>query len=657
MKRKRGVRIVAIVIAVLLALSLLIMPFASMAHAAEKEDGITILFTHDLHDHMLPINVTDASGNTTSSGGYARLKTVLDTLRAKHQTTITVDAGDFSMGSLFQTIYATDAPELRMLGALGYDAVTLGNHEFDYSPNQLAAMLMAAKESGDVLPPIVQSNYTTLAETAPEPSAGGTSLPEALDACGVQPYTILERNGIKIAVFGIMGYDADVCAPNSNITLQDPIKTAAAIVDEIEEKEAPDLIVCLSHGGTNEIEKKSEDQNLAKAVPAIDLIISGHTHTTLEAPIQVGTTYIVSSGSYCRNLGEITLIPDGDHWTLKQYTLHPIDDSLAEDAAIAEKIEGFKKIVETAYLSAYDMTFDQVLAKNDVVFTPAEDIDFAEPEIGLGNLLADSYIHTISQIEGADYEPITMAVVPSGVIRASLPRGVLTTADVFDTLSLGIGADGTVGYPLVSAYLTGKELSAVAEIDASISALFSPARLYFSGIKYTSNPSRIPMDFVSDVKLVQEDGSTTAPNPDRLYRIVTDLYSAQMLASVQDMAFGMIKLTPKDQDGNKITDLTTHILHDQNGNEIKAWQCAAAYLSSFAPDEDGISTVPARYGAAEGRKIVHNDASLGAVVSNPGTSTLLVIGALFVFTLLVIWIARYFLRRWAKRVDYHEDRL
>ena len=205
MKRKRGVRIVAIVIAVLLALSLLIMPFASMAHAAEKEDGITVLFTHDLHDHMLPINVTDASGNTTSSGGYARLKTALDTLRAKHQTTITVDAGDFSMGSLFQTIYATDAPELRMLGALGYDAVTLGNHEFDYSPNQLAAMLMAAKESGDVLPPIVQSNYTTLAETAPEPSAGGTSLPEALDACGVQPYTILERNGIKIAVFGHHG--------------------------------------------------------------------------------------------------------------------------------------------------------------------------------------------------------------------------------------------------------------------------------------------------------------------------------------------------------------------------------------------------------------------------------------------------------------------
>ncbi len=657
MKRNRGVRIVAIVIAVILALSLLIMPFASMAYGAEKEDGITVLFTHDLHDHILPIHVTDAAGNTTNSGGYARLKTALDALRAKHKTTLTVDAGDFAMGSLFQTIYATDAPELRMMGALGYDAVTFGNHEFDYGPNNLAAMLMAAKKSGDVLPPIVQSNYTALSEGTPEPAADGTSLPDALDAYGVQPYTILERGGIKIAVFAIMGYDAHTCAPNSGMELQDPIKTAAAVVAEIESKESPDLIVCLSHSGTHENEKESEDQNLAKAVPEIDLIISGHTHTTLEQPIQVGTTYIVSSGSYCTNLGEITLIPDGEHWALHHYALHPIDDSLAEDPAIAETIEEFKKVVEASYLSAYDMTFDQILAKNDVTFTPIEQIDFASPEIGLGNLLADSYMYAVSQLEGAAYDPITMAVVPSGVIRASFPRGKLTTADAFNALSLGIGADGTIGYPLVSAYVTGKELSAIAEIDASVSALFSPARLYFSGIRYTYNPSRIPMDFVTDLKLVQEDGSESFPNKDRLYRIVTDLYSAQMLASVQDMAFGMIKLTPKDKNGNKITDFTPYILHDQNGKELKAWQCAATYLTSFEQDKDGISVVPTRYSAAEGRKIMNNDASLGAVISSPGTSTLIVIGILSFFVIAIALIAQHFIRRWVKRMDYDENRL
>ena len=89
-------------------------------YSEEKE--LTILFTHDMHSHLM---------ETNEKGGFARLKTAIDKEREENKNVITVDAGDFSMGTLFQTIYTKEAPELRLLGLLGYDATTLGNHEFD----------------------------------------------------------------------------------------------------------------------------------------------------------------------------------------------------------------------------------------------------------------------------------------------------------------------------------------------------------------------------------------------------------------------------------------------------------------------------------------------------------------------------------------------
>ncbi|MEG0596920.1 MAG: bifunctional metallophosphatase/5'-nucleotidase, partial [Oscillospiraceae bacterium] len=109
--------------------------------ATTPPQSLKILFTHDTHDHFLPL---PAEGGG-QYGGYTRLATLLQQERENAEVpVITVDGGDFSMGSLFQTIYATDAPELRALGAMGYDAVTLGNHEFDFRGQGLADMLTNA---------------------------------------------------------------------------------------------------------------------------------------------------------------------------------------------------------------------------------------------------------------------------------------------------------------------------------------------------------------------------------------------------------------------------------------------------------------------------------------------------------------------------------
>ena len=135
------------------------------AAADAPSQTLTILFTHDTHDHFLPMSAEGGG----EYGGYTRLATLLKEQRkrpavladgsAVQGPTVTLDAGDFSMGSLFQTIYATDAPELRALGAMGYDATTLGNHEFDYRAAGLADMLRAAVASGEALPALVQANY------------------------------------------------------------------------------------------------------------------------------------------------------------------------------------------------------------------------------------------------------------------------------------------------------------------------------------------------------------------------------------------------------------------------------------------------------------------------------------------------------------------
>ena len=143
--------------AVLLLLCLLLSLVVPAAGAEEEPDirQATVLFTHDLHSHLLP----SADEDGGEYGGYARLMTVIREQRELYPNAILVDAGDFSMGSLFQTAYATSALELRVMGAMGYDVTTFGNHEFDYLPQGLASMLNVAASCGEQVPAIVDANY------------------------------------------------------------------------------------------------------------------------------------------------------------------------------------------------------------------------------------------------------------------------------------------------------------------------------------------------------------------------------------------------------------------------------------------------------------------------------------------------------------------
>lgn len=607
------------------------------AQDAAPGTTVDIVFTHDTHSHLNTFT-TMVDGLETELGGFARMNTLIEAQRAQNPDTLVIDGGDFSMGTLIQTVFETQAAELRMLGYLGCDVTTLGNHEFDYRSKGLANMLTSAQASGDAVPAMVVCNVDWDTMEAEGLTEGQQRLKDAFAAYGVSDYTVLEKGDVDIAVVGVFGKDALACAPTCELKFEDPIEAVKQTVADIKANEDVDMIVCVSHSGTWEDESKSEDELLAKAVPDLDLILSGHTHTEIEKPIQHGSTYVVSCGEYGKNLGELTLTQQADgRWAMSAYELIPITSDIAVHAATQQTIDSFMDTVDTDYLARFGYTKDQVLAENDIVFSTQKDLENIHEEHNLGDIIADAYVYAVENAAGYDGVPVDLAVVPSGTVRDTYARGDITVEQVFNSFSLGIGADGVPGYPLISVYLTGREIRTAAEIDASVSDFMTTARLYCSGLNFTYNPHRLLLNKVTDVCL-EDDGQPVALEDDKLYRIVADLYSGQMLSAVTDMSYGILAIVPKYANGTPITDFEDVII-TENGRELKAWDSIARYMASFADtDGDGIANVPAYYSTTHGRKLVDTSRSPLALLKNPNKFTAVYAGLLAAAVLLIVLV-------------------
>lgn len=627
-------------------LLLILVVFCVSAGAEGTGKQATILFTHDLHSHVFPQKTEDGG----ESGGYARLMTALERERQTHPNAVTVDGGDFSVGSLVQTLYTSQAAELRTMGAMGYDATTAGNHEFDQTGVGFAKMLSTAAQSGDPVPDLLMANYKPSMENPDQ-----LDIQRSMAAYGVRDYLLLERGGIKFGIFGLMGEESDSMAPTSGFVLEDPATAAQRCVDALREQGA-DFIICLSHGGTDEKKSRSEDEQLPEKVEGIDLLISGHSHTTLEEPIAVGDTYIVSAGPYCENLGSITLSWDETgKKTLVDYHLTPIDESLPENAEIAALAEEWKSLVSGSYLSAYSLTYDQVLTTS--TFDLKQPEEGVQGENNLGNLVADAYLWAVKNLEADSPDVETVAVTASGVLRAPLYAGNITVSQAFDVLSMGEGETGTSGYPLVSCYLTGKELRAVMEVDASVTPLMPEAQLYLSGAKYSFNTHRMLFNRVTEAELEEPlfanefgaQGLAQLEN-DKLYRVVSGMYCAQMLSTVKEQSFGLLSIVPKDEAGQEITDFSQRILRTPSGGEIKEWYALAAYLRSFG--EEGI---PQQYASADGRKEVSRSWNPIELVKNPSWITLIAWLVLVLVIAGVVLLVRSLIR-WRRNRRYGGSR-
>ena len=620
--------------ALLLAVFLWVQTAFAQAVPGQQVD---ILFTHDIHSHLDPFTSL-VEGQETDTGGFARTNTLIKEQRAKNPDTLVIDGGDFSMGTLIQTVFESQAAELRLLGYMGCDATTFGNHEYDFRSKGLANMLTSATDSGDPLPALVVCNVDWDAMESAGLTEGQQRLKDAFACADVRDYTIVQKGDVRIAVVGVFGKDALACAPTCELKFKDPIEAVKATVAQIKATEDVDMLVCVSHSGTWEDPKKSEDELLAKAVPELDLILSGHTHTEIRQPICHGSTYVVSCGEYGRNLGSISLRQKADgRWELADYALLPITADVPADADTQQRIDRFMDTVDTDYLAQFGYTKDQVLAENDVVFSLLKDLGDVHTEHNLGDILSDAYIYAVKNADDYDGQPVDVAVVPSGTVRDTYARGDITVEQVFNSFSLGIGADGVPGYPLISVWLTVKELKTAAEIDASVSDLMTTARLYSSGLNFTFNPHRLPLNKVTDVYL-EQDGQRVELEDDKLYRVIADLYSGQMLSAVTKMSYGILSIVPKYPDGTPIQDFEDVII-TENGRELKAWDAIARYMASFEDtDGDGIPNVPEYYRTLHDRKVVETSRSPAALLKKPNRFTAIFAALIAVAVLLVVGV-------------------
>lgn len=614
---------------------------------------IQILFTHDMHSHLDP-DKKEQKEQFIKTGGFAKLKTMADQKRTTNYPSVLLDGGDFSMGTLYQTIYETEAPELVLMGEMGYDAVTLGNHEFDYRSEGVSHMLLSAvrqKEQHSVqkLPALLLSNIDWGKNTTPE----NRKLKQALDTYGSSSYTILEKEGIRIGIFGVLGKDADAFAPESGLIFDTIVESSRKMI-KVLQKEQADLIICLSHSGTCEKESKSEDEILAKAVPEIDVIVSGHSHTILRSAISYGDTYIVSAGSYCELLGELELSQkENGRWILDSYHLHSLDETVEENPEIKEKLKEYKKKVDQNYLSRFGCRFDEIIAHNSVDFTPINDFAKELEEDPLGSLIADSYVYAVQKAEGDSYEKVDVTVLPAGSIRSTFQKGPVTISDVFNVSSLGIGPDRIPGYPLVGVYLAGKELKTIAEIDVSISALMPTAQLYASGLQWTFNPHRLLLNRVTHVTLSSHvpDSSQYQEEEikdDKLYRVVSGLYSAQMLSTVKTTSKGILEITPKDKQGRKVENFEDYIIYNPNGTEVKEWFALASYLKSFSESEGKMAEIPSYYGNPEGRKEKHDSLNPIEIFKHPNKVACAVYGICTGTVVAAAGFIRWVWKRWKR---------
>ena len=297
---------------------------------------------------------------------------------------------------------------------------------------------------------------------------------------------------------------------------------------------------------------------------------------------------------------------------MANYELLDIDDQIAGKPEIAEEIDGFKGLVQSAVLAPFNLDFAGTLAQTTF------DLTIEEAESNLGNLITDALRWSVNRYAGDPNDPdhqVAIAVISNGVIRDNIVKGRtgrIAVCDAFRAIPLGIGWDGTMGYPMVSFYLTGAELKKAFEILTSIYPMKGgDYYLQFSGAKVTYNPHRILFDRVTGIWLGDEENGYReldySDNNPALYRVTADIYNSTFLKIIGNFTWNILTIVPKDREGRPIADLAdARVDMDpaQEGiQELKEWWAVLDYIKSF-PDSngDGVPDVPEAYRGVPGRQ-------------------------------------------------------
>lgn len=579
-----------------------------VGHGLAADRSFTLLHTNDWQSRLLGFGPNNeytpgTTDDDATVGGVARLATLLKQRRAAadERPVLLLDGGDFSMGTLFHTVTRELGSELRLLSALGYDATTLGNHEFDFRPDGLAKMIdAAARAEGAGLVPILSSNIRFSAQQADD-----DRLQMHQDEGRILPYRVVEKGGLRFGLFGLMGYDAVEVSPlMTPVTFADPIDVAAEMVRTLRDKEQVDVVILLSHMGVSQQPDGSwrgEDIELVERVPGIDIVVGAHSHSVLTQPVLVnGRTLVLQAGSEIQYLGELHMrLDEAGVPRLVNYQLHPIDDALPGDEAISAQVADYQGQVSARVLQPLGYRFDQPLAKVDKTLTRAWD----DPV--LGNLVTDA----LRQATRSD-----IAFTGNGTIRDDLfvgRTGVQNVSDLFRIAPLGIGEfDDEPGYPLIKVYFTPREIKNILEVLLLAYQLRESDSYYprVSGIRFSYNPYRVPFDRVSRIWLGSAEQGYQELDMARpgLLSVGATSYVGSFTWLISELSKGLLEVVPKDADGQPLAMIRDAVFdrepQKEGIQEYKEWQALLDYISRLPDlDGDGLADISSNGAAAEQR--------------------------------------------------------
>lgn len=454
---------------------------------AHADYTLTILHTNDFHARFEPINKYDSGCKKEDNaegkcfGGTARLVTAINDARARSNNSVLFDGGDQFQGTLFYTYYKGKLTA-EMMNKLGYDAMTIGNHEFDDGPEVLRGFMDAVDF------PVLMSN----ADVSAEPELAGK----------VMKSTVIERGGEKLGLIGLTPENTpEISSPGPNVTFSDP---AAAVQGEVDKLTAEGInkIIVLSHSGYG------VDKEVAANTTGVDVIVGGHTNTYLSNssdravgpyPTMVGDTAIVQAYAYGKFLGELNVTFDDDG-KLTEAKGEP----LIMDADIAEDGDTVARIAEAA------IPLDEI--RNKVVAQTAEEIigvrdECRARECPMGNLIADAMLDRVKD------QGVQIAIQNGGGIRASIDSGDVTMGEVLTVLPFQntLSTFQVKGSTIVEALENG-----VSEVEEGGGRFPQVA-----GLRFAWNPEAEVGKRISTIE-VMADGSWTMIDPELTYGVVSN---------------------------------------------------------------------------------------------------------------------------------------
>ncbi|HBC78150.1 MAG TPA: hypothetical protein DEO60_14935 [Bacteroidales bacterium] len=584
-----------------LSLTLLLLPFF-LTVSAQSEKKIIILHTNDIHSRLngYPRESTYSpltTGNDLTMGGFSRIAAIIKTEKESNPgITLTVDAGDFLEGTLFYALEAQTGFQLSLMKKMGYDLVSIGNHEFEFGPEKLAGIINKSVSNGPI--PNILSGNALFSST--DPADDGLEKLYSAEVIGKK--LIIEKDGLRIGFFSLLGVNAADVAPSARpVKFAKQIPFAKKMVKELKSEKC-DIIICVSHSGVTKDKNgmwSGEDVKLAESVRGIDVIISGHTHTKLDKPIIINGIPVVQAGENGQYIGRISLTWSKGKLGLDDYNLIPADDNILGDSEVEELVKEQQDLITRFILSPLGIKYSDPVAETD--FPLEFDINGDLSASSLGPMVADA-IHYYVNKHSADGCDVSM--VAAGVIRDNFVPGVLSAPDIFSVMSLGTGSDNIPGYPLSRLYVTGKELKNILEI-LQVAYKSTPDNFcYYSGLKVEYNPGRGLLKKLSRIDIVRSDGSIInvgfSKKNKTLYSITANSYMLEFVGIIKKMSFGLINVVPKDASGKPVTDMKNAVI-DMNQSapgtqEGKEWLALLEFISSMKDQNgNGIPDIEKKY--------------------------------------------------------------